>query len=278
MLTAFSHYNLKGFPDTENEALSLDSPGLALSLDLLRRSMSDLACGDRLALPEGNDFTDILTPGAGFLSLGHVFTLENPDKKGNRAQAGSLNGSPGQIQEERYQLAAAGSGAGMVNFAPAQAGSGAGTGSFDPAQAGRRRRAEADDFKYLCRLYGARFSAVEAFQIRNTMTFLPFAGPGGNILSYLMTEILMTRRYEPAVTSFFELVRNRGGNNYTLYWEELPDIFSESRAGEAKGCTVFCEALSVRGIVSDDRRAASELPLVLPTVERVSALVGRQYR
>jgi len=224
MLTAFSHYNLNGFPDTENETPSPDSAGLALSLDLLRRSMADFDCGARLSLPEGGSFEDLISPGAGFLSLGHTFTLSNPDT------------------------------------------------------AGKRLRAESDDFKYLCRLFGVRFSEAEAFRIRNAMTFIPDSGPGGNVLSYQMAEINMEMRYQPGVTSFFELVKNKGGNNYVLFWEALPDVFGQSRTGEARGCTILCEALALKRLVSDDTRAAAELPLVLPTVERVGAMIGRLYR
>ena len=247
MLTAFSLYNLNGLSDAENETPSQDAPCPALPLALLRRSMSDFANGARLVLPEDMEFRDLISPGAGFLSLGHTFTLGNPDKAKVRKQETGR-------EEALYE-------------AP-----------LNPAMRGRNLRAEADDFRYLCRLFGVRFSAVEDFRIRNLMTFIPNDGPEGNVLSYQLAEIIMDRRYEAGVTSFYELVRNKGGNNFILYWEALPDIFGELRTGEARGCTVQCEALAVRSVVSDDSRAAAELPLVLPTVERLAALIGRLYR
>ncbi len=270
MLTAFSHYNLKGFPDTENEVPSLDSPGLALSLDLVRRSMADLVCGAGLSLPQGLAFADLLQAGAGFLSLGHTFKLSNPDKRnrqGHNTGAGDCKSVfiPGpQKAVFSHQLPNSGEEGRLVSIRTEKGISVA--------------RADADDFKYLCRLFGLRFSEVEAFRVRNTMTFIPWGGPEDNVLSYQMAEILVERRYEGDVTSFFELVRNKGGNNFILFWEALPDIFGERRTGEARGCTIMCEALALRRLVSDDSRAAGELPLVLPTVERLGALIGRQYR
>ena len=142
---------------------------------------------------------------------------------------------------------------------------------------------DAMDFRELCRIFGERFAAVSAFEIRSEYTFScrePSRGKNanaGNALSYMRIEITCERVYESDRTAFCELVRYRGGDNFDLFWDSFPDIDHTFSDGRAKGCNVFMRGLTVYDIQSDGIPAGVRFGGILPVVIAFSRIAASQF-
>jgi hypothetical protein len=138
-----------------------------------------------------------------------------------------------------------------------------------------RKRAGADDFRELCRLFGEKFANVKRFVLGTEVTFAQ--KNDDNILSYQLVSIRCERVWDEDITSFFELVLYRNGTNYDLYWDELPDIRDVRTSGRAKGCNVRMRNLAVLDIVSDGVQDGACFEEVLPSVVRISRIAADQF-
>ena len=138
-----------------------------------------------------------------------------------------------------------------------------------------RKRAGADDFRELCRLFGEKFANVKRFVLGTEVTFAQ--KNDDNILSYQLVSIRCERVWDEDITSFFELVLYRNGTNYDLYWDELPDIRGVRTSGRAKGCNVRMRNLAVLDIVSDGVQDGARFEEVLPSVVRISRIAADQF-
>ena len=138
-----------------------------------------------------------------------------------------------------------------------------------------RKRAGADDFRELCRLFGEKFANVKRFVLGTEVTFAQ--KNDDNILSYQLVSIRCERVWDEDITSFFELVLYRNGTNYDLYWDELPDIRGTRTSGRAKGCNVRMRNLAVLDIVSDGVQDGACFEEVLPSVVRISRIAADQF-
>ena len=138
-----------------------------------------------------------------------------------------------------------------------------------------RKRAGADDFRELCRLFGEKFANVKRFALGIETSFAKKSDD--NILSYQMVSIRCERVWDDDITSFFELVLYKNGTNYDLYWDELPDIRGVRTSGRAKGCNVRMRNLAVLDIVSDGVQDGASFEEVLPSVVRISRIAADQF-
>jgi hypothetical protein len=138
-----------------------------------------------------------------------------------------------------------------------------------------RKRAGADDFRELCRLFGEKFANVKRFVLGTEVTFAQ--KNDDNTLSYQLVSIRCERVWDEDITSFFELVLYRNGTNYDLYWDELPDIRGVRTSGRAKGCNVRMRNLAVLDIVSDGVQDGACFEEVLPSVVRISRIAADQF-
>lgn len=138
-----------------------------------------------------------------------------------------------------------------------------------------RKRAGADDFRELCRLFGEKFANVNRFALGIETSFAEKSDD--NILSYQLISIRCERVWDEDITSFFELVQYKNGTNYDLYWDELPDIRGVRTSGRAKGCNVRMRNLAVLDIVSDGVQDGASFEEVLPSVVRISRIAADQF-
>ena len=138
-----------------------------------------------------------------------------------------------------------------------------------------RKRAGADDFRELCRLFGEKFANVRRFALGIETSFAKKSD--NNILSYQMVSVCCERVWDEDITGFFELVLYRNGTNYDLYWDELPDIRGTRTSGRAKGCNVRMRNLAVLDIVSDGVQDGARFEEVLPSVVRISRIAADQF-
>ena len=138
-----------------------------------------------------------------------------------------------------------------------------------------RKRAGADDFRELCRLFGEKFANVKRFALGIETSFAEKSDD--NILSYQMVSIRCERVWDDDITSFFELVLYKNGTNYDLYWDDLPDIRGVRTSGRAKGCNVRMRNLAVLDIVSDGVQDGASFEEVLPSVVRISRIAADQF-
>ena len=138
-----------------------------------------------------------------------------------------------------------------------------------------RKRAGADDFRELCRLFGEKFANVRRFALGIETSFAKKSD--NNILSYQMVSVCCERVWDEDITGFFELVLYRNGTNYDLYWDELPDIRGTRTSGRAKGCNVRMRNLAVLDIVSDGVQDGARFEEVLPSVVRISRTAADQF-
>ena len=138
-----------------------------------------------------------------------------------------------------------------------------------------RKRAGADDFRELCRLFGEKFANVRRFALGIETSFAKKSD--NNILSYQMVSVCCERVWDEDITGFFELVLYRNGTNYDLYWDELPDIRGTRTSGRAKGCNVRMRNLAVLDIVSDGVQDGAKFEEVLPSVVRISRIAADQF-
>ena len=139
------------------------------------------------------------------------------------------------------------------------------------------------DFRELCRIFGERFAAVSAFELKTEYSFRAIAdentaaGPSDHVLSYMKIEITCERVYEEDRTAFFELVRYRGGGNFDLYWDGFPDIDLRFTDGRAKGCNVFIRSLAVYDIQSDGIPDGVRFRAILPVIVAFSRIAVSQF-
>lgn len=139
-----------------------------------------------------------------------------------------------------------------------------------------KKRAGADDFRELCRMYGEKFSSVRRFVVGVEVSFAQ--RNDDNILSYQMVSVRCERVWDEDIASFFELVLYRNGTNYDLYWDELPDIRTERQSGRAKGCNVRMRNLAVLDIVTDGVQDGARFMEVLPRIVALSRIAAGQFQ
>ena len=216
---------------------------------------------------DGGTFAKCLHEDSTYCSSGIEFVIENPENPVEDAEAAQ--------QRER---GAAGSdttcAAGADGMGGDHAARAAQPKSNRPPYADRKR-AGADDFRELCRLFGEKFANVKRFALGIDASFSKKSDD--NILSYQMVSILCERVWDEDITSFFELVLYKNGTNYDLYWDELPDIRCVRTSGRAKGCNVRMRNLAVLDIVSDGVQDGARFEEVLPSVVRISRIAADQF-
>ena len=203
---------------------------------------------------DGGTFAKCLSSGSNYCSSGIEFVIENPENPVEDASR----------CDERVGAAPGGDHADGAEQSK----------SARPPYADRKR-AGADDFRELCRLFGEKFANVKRFILGVDVSF---AEKGeDNILSYQMVSIRCERVWDEDIASFFELVLYRNGTNYDLYWDELPDIRGIRTSGRAKGCNVRMRNLAVLDIVSDGVQDGASFEEVLPSVVRISRIAADQF-
>ena len=216
---------------------------------------------------DGGTFAKCLHEDSTYCSSGIEFVIENPENPVEDAEAAQ--------QRER---GAAGSdttcAAGADGMGGDHAARAAQPKSNRPPYADRKR-AGADDFRELCRLFGEKFANVKRFALGIETSFAEKSDD--NILSYQMVSIRCERVWDDDITSFFELVLYKNGTNYDLYWDELPDIRGVRTSGRAKGCNVRMRNLAVLDIVSDGVQDGARFEEVLPSVVRISRIAADQF-
>ena len=203
---------------------------------------------------DGGTFAKCLREDSAYCSCGIEFVLENPENPVE--DAGVL---------ERKERGAVGLDRSSVAGQPKRT---------RPPYADRKR-AGADDFRELCRLFGEKFANVNRFALGIETSFAEKSDD--NILSYQMVSIRCERVWDDDITSFFELVLYKNGTNYDLYWDELPDIRGVRTSGRAKGCNVRMRNLAVLDIVSDGVQDGASFEEVLPSVVRISRIAADQF-
>ncbi len=215
---------------------------------------------------DGGTFAKCLHEDSTYCSFGIEFVIENPEnpvadastpRRTERCAAGQDRTNV--VDEEQSRSGAAGSEQQK---------------SARPPYADRKR-AGADDFREMCRLYGEKFANVKRFALGVESSFAQ--KNDDNILSYQMVSVRCERVWDEDVTSFFELVLYRNGTNYDLYWDELPDIRGVRTSGHAKGCNVRMRNLAVLDIVSDGVQDGAKFEEVLPSVVRISRIAADQF-
>ena len=216
---------------------------------------------------DGGTFAKCLHEGSNYCSCGVEFVIENPENPVEDAGASH--------QRER--------GAAGPDMTGAAGADGMGGDHADGAEQSKsarppyadRKRAGADDFRELCRLFGEKFANVKRFALGIETSFAEKSDD--NILSYQLINIWCERVWDEDITSFFELVLYRNGTNYDLYWDELPDIRGTRTSGRAKGCNVRMRNLAVLDIVSDGVQDGACFEEVLPSVVRISRIAADQF-
>ena len=197
---------------------------------------------------DGGTFAKCLYPDSTYCSCGIEFVIENPENPVEDISAArpDMTGAAGSEQPK----------------------------SDRPPYADRKR-AGADDFRELCRLFGEKFANVKRFVLGIEASFAE--KKSDNILSYQMVSTRCERVWDEDLTGFFELVLYRNGSNYDLYWDELPDIRCARTSGRAKGCNVRMRNLAVLDIVSDGVQDGAKFEEVLPSVVRISRIAADQF-
>ena len=215
---------------------------------------------------DGGTFAKCLREDSAYCSCGIEFVLENPENPVEDA------GSP-----DRSDHGAAGSDGN--NVADAERGRTSAAGAKQAKKTrppyADRKRAGADDFRELCRLFGEKFANVNRFALGIETSFAEKSGD--NILSYQLISIRCERVWDDDITSFFELVLYKNGTNYDLYWDDLPDIRGLRTSGRAKGCNVRMRNLAVLDIVSDGVQDGARFEEVLPSVVRISRIAADEF-
>ncbi len=215
---------------------------------------------------DGGTFAKCLHEDSSYCSCGAEFVIENPENPVEDA------GSP-----DRSDHGAAGSDGN--NVADAERGRTSAAGAKQAKKTrplyADRKRAGADDFRELCRLFGEKFANVKRFALGIETSFAEKSGD--NILSYQLISIRCERVWDDDITSFFELVLYKNGTNYDLYWDDLPDIRGVRTSGRAKGCNVRMRNLAVLDIVSDGVQDGASFEEVLPSVVRISRIAADQF-
>ena len=235
---------------------------------------------------DGGTFAKCLHEDSAYCSCGIEFVIENPENPVE--DAGALDRRE-SCAVESDRSSAAGAEQGRANAAGAEqdrssaAGAEQGRNSVAGVKQAKktrppyadRKRAGADDFRELCRLFGEKFANVKRFTLGVETSFAKKSGD--NILSYQMVSIRCERVWDEDVMSFFELVLYKNGTNYDLYWDELPDIRGVRTSGRAKGCNVRMRNLAVLDIVSDGVQDGARFEEVLPSVVRISRIAADQF-
>ena len=148
---------------------------------------------------DGGTFAKCLHEDSTYCSSGIEFVIENPENPVEDAEAAQ--------QRER---GAAGSdttcAAGADGMGGDHAARAAQPKSARPPYADRKR-AGADDFRELCRLFGEKFANVKRFALGIDVSFAKKSDD--NILSYQLISIRCERVWDEDITSFFELVLSR---------------------------------------------------------------------
>ncbi|MBR3278670.1 MAG: hypothetical protein IKG01_07250 [Lachnospiraceae bacterium] len=225
---------------------------------------------------DGGTFAKCLHEGSNYCSCGVEFVIENPENPVEDAGAAhrSNHGAAGLdgnnvADAERDRTSAVGAEQCRTSAADAKHAK-----KSRPPYADRKR-AGADDFRELCRLFGEKFANVKRFALGIETSFAEKSDD--NILSYQMVSIRCERVWDDDITSFFELVLYKNGTNYDLYWDELPDIRGVRTSGRAKGCNVRMRNLAVLDIVSDGVQDGARFEEVLPSVVRISRIAADQF-
>ncbi|MBR2654141.1 MAG: hypothetical protein IKD59_06235 [Lachnospiraceae bacterium] len=225
---------------------------------------------------DGGTFAKCLHEGSNYCSCGAEFVIENPENPVEDAGAAdrSNHGAAGLdgnnvADAERDRTSAVGAEQCRTSAADAKHAK-----KSRPPYADRKR-AGADDFRELCRLFGEKFANVKRFALGIETSFAEKSDD--NILSYQLINIWCERVWDEDITSFFELVLYKNGTNYDLYWDELPDIRGVRTSGRAKGCNVRMRNLAVLDIVSDGVQDGARFEEVLPSVVRISRIAADQF-
>lgn len=225
---------------------------------------------------DGGTFAKCLHEGSNYCSCGVEFVIENPENPVEDAGAAdrSDHGAAGLdgnnvADAERDRTSAVGAEQCRTSAADAKHAK-----KTRPPYADRKR-AGADDFRELCRLFGEKFANVKRFTLGIETSFAEKSDD--NILSYQLINIWCERVWDEDITSFFELVLYKNGTNYDLYWDELPDIRGVRTSGRAKGCNVRMRNLAVLDIVSDGVQDGARFEEVLPSVVRISRIAADQF-
>ena len=225
---------------------------------------------------DGGTFAKCLREDSTYCSSGIEFVIENPENPVEDAGAPdrSDHGAAGLdgnnvADAERDRTSAVGAEQCRTSAADAKHAK-----KTRPPYADRKR-AGADDFRELCRLFGEKFANVKRFALGIETSFAEKSDD--NILSYQMVSIRCERVWDDDITSFFELVLYKNGTNYDLYWDDLPDIRGVRTSGRAKGCNVRMRNLAVLDIVSDGVQDGASFEEVLPSVVRISRIAANQF-
>ena len=216
---------------------------------------------------DGETFAKCLHEDSNYCSCGVEFVIENPENPVENAGAAH--------QRERGSAGPDVTGAAGANGMGGDHAAGAAQSKSARPPYADRKRAGADDFRELCRLFGEKFANVKRFALGIETSFAEKSDD--NILSYQMVSILCERVWDEDITSFFELVQYRNGTNYDLYWDELPGIHGVRTSGRAKGCNVRMRNLAVLDIVSDGVQDGASFEEVLPSVVRISRIAADQF-
>ena len=224
----------------------------------------------------GGTFARCLHKGSPYCSCRVEFVLENPENPvcGIVSASGPLGkpaGMKGNAETSAYEEITAESSVSTTN----ERGMTVGNAALSDKVFADKKRAGADDFRELTRLYGEKFGAVTRFVVGVENAFAP--RNSDNILSYQMVSVRCERIWEADITSFFELVLYKNGTNYELYWDELPDIRGERQSGRAKGCNVRMRNLQVTQIVTDGVQDGARFEEVLPSIVALSRITAWQF-
>ncbi len=225
---------------------------------------------------DGGTFAKCLNADSTYCSCGVEFVIENPENPveeaglPDRSDHGAAGKDGNNVADaERSRTSAADAEQGRTSVAGAKQAKKARPPYAD------RKRAGADDFRELCRLFGEKFANVKRFAVGIDASFAK--KNDDNILSYQLISIRCERVWDDDITSFFELVQYRNGTNYDLYWDELPDVRGRRSSGRAKGCNVRMRNLSVLDIVSDGVQDGASFEEVLPSVVRISRIAADRF-
>lgn len=225
---------------------------------------------------DGGTFAKCLHEGSNYCSCGVEFVIENPENPvedagaSDRSDHGAAGLDGNNVADAEWDRTSA-VGAEQCRTSAADAKHAKKT---RPPYADRKR-AGADDFRELCRLFGEKFANVKRFALGIETSFAEKSDD--NILSYQLINIWCERVWDDDITSFFELVLYKNGTNYDLYWDELPDIRGVRTSGRAKGCNVRMRNLAVLDIVSDGVQDGARFEEVLPSVVRISRIAADQF-
>jgi hypothetical protein len=226
---------------------------------------------------DGGTFAKCLHEDSNYCSGGIEFVIENPDNPVEDAGTPWQRERGAAGQDTSSDAGVVGMGGDNVTRARLETTSAVGEEKPKSARPpyADRKRAGADDFRELCRLFGEKFANVKRFALGIETSFAQKGDD--NILSYQMVGIRCERVWDEDITSFFELVLYRNGTNYDLYWDELPDIRGTRTSGRAKGCNVRMRNLAVLDIVSDGVQDGARFEEVLPSVVRISRIAADRF-